>query len=165
VQDPQGRVWVATQKGVAWFAGGRFHPLEGQGGLGTGTDGLLFIGPKGRKAWRTAGGVPLCREEEAVIRFEVQDQGPGLTPEGLDLVFGAYARLSAQPTGGEASVGLGLSIVKKLTEGMGARSAWTASPDWALRSGSGCPGPRCPRGNNANLDRAAGAFEPRRTRR
>jgi two-component system sensor histidine kinase/response regulator len=33
-------------------------------------------------------------------------------------MFRRYARLSARPTGGEPSTGLGLSIVKKLTEAM-----------------------------------------------
>ena len=33
-------------------------------------------------------------------------------------LFGKFARLSAKPTGGESSVGLGLSIVKKMAEAM-----------------------------------------------
>lgn len=53
------------------------------------------------------------------VRVEIQDQGPGLTEEDKARVFGAYARLSARPTAGEPSVGLGLSIVKRLVEGMG----------------------------------------------
>ncbi len=52
------------------------------------------------------------------VRLEVQDEGPGLTPEDLSKLFGKFARLSAQPTGGEHSTGLGLSIVKKLVEAM-----------------------------------------------
>ena len=54
-------------------------------------------------------------------RAFVRDQGPGLTTEDLGKVFGEYARLSACPTGGEASVGLGLSIVKRMAEAMGGR--------------------------------------------
>jgi two-component system sensor histidine kinase/response regulator len=49
-------------------------------------------------------------------RFEVQDEGPGLTDEDKLRLFGRFARLSAQPTGGEPSSGLGLSIVKKIIE-------------------------------------------------
>ena len=49
-------------------------------------------------------------------RFEVQDEGPGLTEEDKQRLFGRFARLSAQPTGGESSTGLGLSIVKKIIE-------------------------------------------------
>jgi signal transduction histidine kinase len=58
--------------------------------------------------------------------FQVKDQGPGLSVEDMKLLFGTYARLSARPTGGEASVGLGLFIVKKLVDGMGG-DVWVTS--------------------------------------
>ncbi|MEY2409907.1 MAG: two-component system, sensor histidine kinase and response regulator [Verrucomicrobiota bacterium] len=48
----------------------------------------------------------------------VQDQGPGFTAEDRASMFRRYGRLSARPTGGEPSTGLGLSIVKKLVEAM-----------------------------------------------
>jgi two-component system, sensor histidine kinase and response regulator len=51
-------------------------------------------------------------------RFEVRDEGPGLNAEDQRRLFGKFARLSARPTGGEQSTGLGLSIVKKLIEAM-----------------------------------------------
>lgn len=51
-------------------------------------------------------------------RCTVRDEGPGMTPEDMDRLFGRFARLSARPTGGEHSTGLGLSIVKKLVEAM-----------------------------------------------
>jgi two-component system sensor histidine kinase/response regulator len=51
--------------------------------------------------------------------FRIRDQGPGFTAEDQRLVFQRYGRLSAKPTGEETSTGLGLSIVKKLTERMG----------------------------------------------
>jgi len=53
------------------------------------------------------------------VRVLVKDQGPGLTAEDLDRAFGDYARLSSQPTAGEPSMGLDLSQVKRLIEGMG----------------------------------------------
>lgn len=49
-------------------------------------------------------------------RIEVQDQGPGLTAKDRERLFGKFARLSARPTGGEHSTGLGLSIVQRLME-------------------------------------------------
>lgn len=55
------------------------------------------------------------------VRIRVQDQGPGLTPEDKSKLFGKFMRLSAQPTGGEHSTGLGLSIVKKLVELLGGK--------------------------------------------
>src|SRR4030095_1690986 len=54
-------------------------------------------------------------------RFEVKDEGPGLTDKDKQKLFGRFARLSAQPTGNEKSTGLGLSIAKKLTNIMGGK--------------------------------------------
>jgi len=59
-------------------------------------------------------------EETQDIAFIVQDQGPGFTKKDTEKVFMKFARLSAQPTGEEHSTGLGLSIVKKLCELIGA---------------------------------------------
>jgi len=50
------------------------------------------------------------------IRVAVKDNGPGLTNDDKQNLFKKYQRLSARPTAGEASVGLGLSIVKKYVE-------------------------------------------------
>jgi len=44
------------------------------------------------------------------LRVTVLDQGPGLTVEDCKDLFKPYRRLSARPTGGESSTGLGLSI-------------------------------------------------------
>ncbi|SHG34056.1 His Kinase A (phospho-acceptor) domain-containing protein [Pedobacter caeni] len=52
--------------------------------------------------------------EKVVI--EVEDQGLGLTAEDQGKLYQRFTRLSAQPTGGENSTGLGLSIVKVLVE-------------------------------------------------
>lgn len=52
------------------------------------------------------------------LRIEVQDEGLGISEEDMKRLFGKFARLSAQPTGGEDSTGLGLSIVKKIVEAM-----------------------------------------------
>ena len=42
----------------------------------------------------------------------VADQGPGLSAEDIGRMFQPFQRLSAQPTGGEASTGLGLHITR-----------------------------------------------------
>ncbi len=60
------------------------------------------------------------------VRCEVQDEGPGLSAEDQKKLFGKFARLSAKPTGGEHSTGLGLSIVKKMVEAMNGR-VWCES--------------------------------------
>ena len=69
--------------------------------------------------------VRLLQPAEA-IRCEVQDEGPGLSAEDQKKLFGKFARLSAKPTGGEHSTGLGLSIVKKMVEAMNGR-VWCES--------------------------------------
>ncbi|GAB3956634.1 hypothetical protein GCM10028805_47110 [Spirosoma harenae] len=50
----------------------------------------------------------------------VKDEGPGISPEDRLKLFKRFQRLSAQPTNNEGSSGLGLSIVKALTEKLGA---------------------------------------------
>lgn len=52
--------------------------------------------------------------DQNAIRFRIRDEGPGLTREDQQRLFRKFARLSARPTGGETSTGLGLSIVHKL---------------------------------------------------
>lgn len=54
------------------------------------------------------------------FRISVKDEGPGFTEEDKVKLFAKFVKLSARPTGGENSTGLGLSIVKKLTELIGA---------------------------------------------
>lgn len=54
-------------------------------------------------------------------KIKVIDEGPGLSKEDQSKLFGKYAKLTPQPTGGEHSTGLGLSIVKKLAEMMHGR--------------------------------------------
>jgi signal transduction histidine kinase len=60
------------------------------------------------------------------IVTEIRDQGPGLTTEDMQHLFQKYQKLSAQPTGGEQSTGLGLSIVKKYVEAMDGK-VWAES--------------------------------------
>jgi len=60
------------------------------------------------------------------ILIEIRDEGPGISPEDMQKLFGKYQKLSARPTAGEDSTGLGLSIVKKYVESMGGR-VWCES--------------------------------------
>jgi signal transduction histidine kinase len=55
-----------------------------------------------------------AEQENTAIR--VTDEGAGLSPEDLGRLFGRFQRLSAKPTGGENSTGLGLSIVKRIID-------------------------------------------------
>ncbi|MGQ9806124.1 MAG: tetratricopeptide repeat protein [Chlorobiales bacterium] len=53
---------------------------------------------------------------KSFVSVSIKDEGQGLTEEDMKKLFGKFQRLSAKPTGGESSIGLGLSIVKKLVE-------------------------------------------------
>ncbi len=59
--------------------------------------------------------VRLNKDKDKAI-FEVEDEGPGLTDADKKKLFGRFQKLSARPTGGEGSTGLGLSIAKQLIE-------------------------------------------------
>lgn len=48
----------------------------------------------------------------------VRDCGPGISADDQKKLFQKFTRLSARPTAGESSTGLGLSIVKRLAEAM-----------------------------------------------
>jgi len=60
-------------------------------------------------------GVDVTHEAgDTIVR--VSDEGAGLSPEDLGRLFGRFQRLSAKPTAGESSTGLGLSIVKRIID-------------------------------------------------
>jgi len=56
---------------------------------------------------------------KGLVRVAVVDAGPGLTETDMPELFARYGRLSAAPTGGETSTGLGLAICKQLIEAHG----------------------------------------------
>ena len=58
----------------------------------------------------------IVKEASGKAHFEVKDEGQGLTEEDKFKLYGRFSRLSAQPTAGESSTGLGLSIAKMLVE-------------------------------------------------
>lgn len=60
------------------------------------------------------------------VRCEIQDEGPGLSQADQQKLFGKFTRLTARPTGGEQSTGLGLFIVKRLVEAMNGK-VWCES--------------------------------------
>jgi signal transduction histidine kinase len=66
-------------------------------------------------------------DKHTVIR--ITDEGAGLSPEDLGRLFGRFQRLSAKPTAGESSTGLGLSIVKRIIDMHGGKvTADSAGP-------------------------------------
>lgn len=57
-------------------------------------------------------------DEGNFLKIEVKDEGPGFSEEDRKKLFRQFSKLSARPTGGEHSSGLGLSIVKKLVDSL-----------------------------------------------
>jgi signal transduction histidine kinase len=58
----------------------------------------------------------MVTQEAGKIIIQIKDQGAGLSPEDISRLFGRFQRLSAKPTAGETSTGLGLSIVKRIVD-------------------------------------------------
>lgn len=56
---------------------------------------------------------------ESNLVINVSDNGLGFTEQDKQKAFEKFQRLSSRPTGGESSAGLGLSIIKILTEKLG----------------------------------------------
>ncbi len=50
--------------------------------------------------------------------IEIKDEGPGFNGNDKKKIYRKFQQLSAKPTGGESTTGLGLSIVKKFVDAM-----------------------------------------------
>lgn len=53
------------------------------------------------------------------ISLSLKDEGPGISKDDQSKMFKTFQKLSAKPTAGESSNGLGLSIIKTLIEKLG----------------------------------------------
>ncbi len=82
----------------------------------------LKFSPSGKRIFITVNSGPTH------VECGIQDQGPGFTAEDKARMFRRYVRLSARPTGGEPSTGLGLSIVRKLVRAMDGELACQSVP-------------------------------------
>ena len=80
--------------------------------------------PLGKNIWVSV------KRQGPVVRFSVRDEGPGLTGDDKQRLFGKFQRLSALPTNNESSTGLGLSIVKQIVE-MHDGEVWAESEEGA----------------------------------
>ncbi len=66
--------------------------------------------PPGKNVW-----ISLANSNDAV-NIKVKDEGVGIDKSDLPFLFSRYSKISSKPTDGEASTGLGLSIVKRIVE-------------------------------------------------
>lgn len=73
----------------------------------------IKFSPRGSSIWIRSS----VKGNAAEIEF--QDQGPGISSDEMPKLFRPFQRLTAQPTGGESSSGLGLSIVKGIVTSLG----------------------------------------------
>jgi signal transduction histidine kinase len=80
----------------------------------------IKFSPRQKRIW-----IGVARHDQC-IRCSVRDEGPGLTQDDQRRLFRRLERLSAAPTGGEETTGLGLSIVKQLVDLHGGR-VWAES--------------------------------------
>lgn len=77
--------------------------------------------------WKKSVSVEISASDRYAL-LRIRDEGPGLTEDDKQKIFQKFQRLSAQPTDGERSTGLGLSIVKKYTELMNGRIWYETQP-------------------------------------
>ena len=62
-------------------------------------------------------GVLITLEKETnMCKVSIRDEGPGISPKDQSKLFQHFKKLSAKPTAGEGSIGLGLAIAKKMVE-------------------------------------------------
>jgi signal transduction histidine kinase len=73
----------------------------------------LKFSPQGKEIWLRA------TATAQHVRITVEDQGPGISEADQAKLFKKFQRLSARPTGGESSTGLGLAITQTLVQGLG----------------------------------------------
>jgi signal transduction histidine kinase len=82
--------------------------------------------PEGATIW-----IELSKRQQYSVLVSIKDEGPGLTDQDKQHLFKKFQRLSAKPTKGEKSTGLGLWISKQLIE-------LHHGKIWANSNGTGC---------------------------
>lgn len=58
----------------------------------------------------------VMQSNDGHVQVMVRDQGPGVLEGEEDRLFKKFAKLTAKPTAGESSTGLGLALVKRYVE-------------------------------------------------
>jgi signal transduction histidine kinase len=84
-------------------------------------------------------------EEDRVVRYRVEDNGPGIEAEDLPKLFNAFARGRGAAADERHGVGLGLYLVRRIAEAHGGEAFASNLP-----GGGACIGLTLPRGPIAN---------------
>ncbi|MBS1565385.1 MAG: HAMP domain-containing histidine kinase, partial [Bacteroidetes bacterium] len=66
--------------------------------------------PSGKNVWISVS------DDQDAVNIRVKDEGVGIESSELPRLFSRYSNISSTPTNGEASTGLGLSIVKRIVQ-------------------------------------------------
>lgn len=71
----------------------------------------------------------ILHKDSEVVKIRIEDRGPGISPEDQRNLFKKFQVLSARPTAGETSTGLGLSITKSLVDILEGTIRYEDNPD------------------------------------
>lgn len=69
------------------------------------------------------------KDKDGKLVISIRDEGPGFSEEDKKRLFTPYQKLSAKPSAGESSSGLGLSIVKKYADELQAQIYCESEPN------------------------------------
>jgi two-component system sensor histidine kinase/response regulator len=101
--------------------------LADQGALDQVIDNLVSnavkFSPPEKTIWVTTG-----PSDDGMVEFRIRDEGPGFDASDHASMFARYRRLSAKPTAGEPSTGLGLSIAKRHVDKMNGKLICESEP-------------------------------------
>lgn len=78
--------------------------------------------PRGKNVWVT------ISDQQDMISLQFRDEGVGIPADELPRLFSKYSKISSQPTEGEPSTGLGLSIVKRIVEEINGKISCESEP-------------------------------------
>jgi signal transduction histidine kinase len=82
----------------------------------------LKFSPKGKNIYLTT------QLRGSMLAIQVRDEGPGIKPEEVSRLFGQFQQLSARPTAGEPSSGLGLYIARRYALAMSGDLVYEGQP-------------------------------------
>jgi PAS domain S-box-containing protein len=86
------------------------------------------------RGWVRLRGELLAEQVDALlVRFEVQDTGPGIAPERLALLFAPFEQADSSSTRRHGGTGLGLALTRHLAQIMGGQAGVDSTPGQGSR--------------------------------